>query len=89
MIEFNQSPQHMAPACGLAFDMIIHQQIVHTGDPDEARQVKAAVKHQQERGFTLSKGRSRVHIDAAITLCMGVDELARLTKPRDWANTVW
>lgn len=89
VIEFNQSPQQMAPACGLAFDAIIHQQVVHDGDPDVSRQVKAAVKHQQERGFTLSKGRSKTHIDAAITLCMGVDALARLAKPVSWANTVW
>jgi phage terminase large subunit-like protein len=89
VIEFNQSPQQMAPACGLAFDMIIAGQIVHTGDPDETRQVKAAVKMQQERGFTLSKGRSKVHIDAAITLCMGVDALARLTEKINPLNTLW
>ena len=89
VIEFNQSPQQMAPACGLAFDMIIHQQVVHAGDIDETRQVLAAVKVQQERGFTLSKGRSRIHIDAAITLCMGVDALARLAPDVDILETMW
>jgi phage terminase large subunit-like protein len=89
VIEFDQGPATMAPACGLGFDMIIRQQVVHSGDPDEARQVNAAVKREQERGFTLSKGRSRIHIDAAITLCMGVDALARLTEPVEWENTVW
>ena len=89
VIEFNQSPATMAPACGMAFDMIIHGQIVHTGDPDESRQVLAAVKMQQERGFTLSKGRSRIHIDAAITLCMGVDALARLEEAVNPLNTMW
>jgi phage terminase large subunit-like protein len=89
VIEFNQSPQQMAPACGMAFDMIIHQRIVHADDPDEARQVLAAVKREAERGFTLSKGKSRIHIDAAITLCMGVDALARLTKEIDILNTMW
>jgi hypothetical protein len=89
VIEFNQSPQQMGPACGLAFDAIIGGQVVHDGDPDVSRQVLAAVKRPGERGFTLSKGRSRTHIDAAITLCMGVDALARLTKPRNWSNTVW
>ena len=63
---------------------------MHTGDIDETRQVLAAVKVQQDRGtFTLSKGRSRIHIDAAITLCMGVDAIERLTKPVNWENTVW
>ena len=90
VIEFSQGPASMAPACGLAFDMIIGQQIVHTGDLDETRQVLAAVRRQIDTGgFTLSKGRSRIHIDAAITLCMGVDALARLAKPVVWANTVW
>ena len=89
VIEFNQSPQQMAPAVGMAFDMIIHQQIVHADDEDEARQVNAAVKRDQERGFTLSKGRSRIHIDAAITLCMGVDGLARLTDQVDIMETIW
>jgi phage terminase large subunit-like protein len=89
VIEFDQSPANMTPACGLAFDLIIRQQIVHSGDPDEARQVNAAVKREQERGFTLSKGRSRIHIDAAITLCMGVDALARLTEEIDPLQTIW
>jgi hypothetical protein len=74
----------------MGFDMIIHQQIVHAGDIDETRQVLAAVKVQQDRGtFTLSKGRSRIHIDAAITLCMGVDALERLTAEVDILNTIW
>jgi len=70
--------------------MIIAQQIVHTGDLDETRQVLAAVKRQIDTGgFTLSKGRSRIHIDAAITLCMGVDALARLVKKINPLNTMW
>ncbi|MGA8111665.1 MAG: hypothetical protein WB974_19655, partial [Acidobacteriaceae bacterium] len=90
VIEFSQTPQQMAPACGLAFDMIIAGQIVHSGDPDDERQVNAAVKRQQETGgFTLSKPRSRIHIDNAITLCMGVDALARLEEPVEWESTVW
>lgn len=90
VIEFSQTPQQMAPACGMGFDMIINGKIVHSGDPDDERQVNAAVKRQQENGgFTLSKPRSRIHIDAAITLCMGVDALARLTEPVEWENTVW
>ena len=90
VIEFSQTPQQMAPACGLGFDMIINQRIVHSGDPDDERQVNAAAKRQQENGgFTLSKPRSRIHIDAAITLCMGVDALARLAPAVEWQNTVW
>lgn len=72
VIQFDQVPQRMAPACGLAFDMIVATQVVHDGDPDLSAHVLAAVKREQERGFTLSKGKSKRHIDAAITLCMGL-----------------
>ncbi len=71
-IQFDQSPQRMAPACGLTFDMIVGKRIVQDGDPEFAEQVKAAVKRQQERGFTLSKGKSKRHIDGAVSMCMGV-----------------
>lgn len=89
VIEFDQSPTNMAPACGRAFDMIIAQQVVHPGDPDEERQVNAAVRREAERGFTLSKGKSRIHIDAAITLAMGVEALARLEPAVDVLQTIW
>jgi phage terminase large subunit-like protein len=89
VIEFSQSPEQMAPACGLAQDMIVAEQVVHAGDEDATRQVLAAAKRQQERGFTLSKGKSKIRIDSAITLCMGVDALARLVPAVEWENTVW
>lgn len=72
VIEFGQSPERMAPACGLTFDLILQQQIVHDGDPDLAQHVNGAVKRVQERGFTLAKGKSRTHIDACVAMCMGV-----------------
>lgn len=72
VIEFDQSPQRMAPACGLAFKLITEHQIVQDGNPDLARHVKTAVAVPQERGgFTLKKGKSRGHIDGAIAMCMG------------------
>lgn len=30
------------------------------------------MKREQDRGFTLSKGKSKRHIDAAVAVCMGV-----------------
>lgn len=72
-IEFDQSPVRMAPACGLAFKLILERAVVHDGDPDLATHVKTAVSQPQERGgFTLKKGKSRGHIDACIAMCMGV-----------------
>lgn len=72
VIQFDQTPQRMAPACGLAFQMIIDRKIVHNGDEQQTSHVNSAVKRVQERGFTLSKGKSKRHIDFAVTLCMGV-----------------
>ena len=73
VIEFDQSPQRMAPACGLAYELILDRKVVHDGDPDLAAHVKGAVAVPQERGgFTLKKGKSKGHIDGAVTLCMGV-----------------
>lgn len=71
VIQFDQSPQRMAPACGLAFELILNRKIVHDGDEELSAHVRAAVKRVQDRGFTLSKGKSRRQIDAAIALCMG------------------
>lgn len=72
VVQFDQGPARMAPACGLAFEMIIGGQIVHDGDEELRDHIVAAVKRVHDRGFTLSKGKSLRHIDAAITLCMGV-----------------
>lgn len=73
VVQFDQSPQRMAPACGLTYDLILAGQIVHDGDPELSAHVRGAVAVPQERGgFTLKKGKSKGHIDAAITLCMGV-----------------
>jgi phage terminase large subunit-like protein len=71
VIEFNQDPARMAPACGYAFELIVSRGIVHDGDPELTAHVLAAVKRQQERGFTLAKGKSKRHIDGAVALCMG------------------
>lgn len=72
-IEFDQVPQKMAPACGLAYKLILENQIVHSGDPDLAAHVKGAVASPLERGgFTLRKGKSKGHIDATVAMCMGV-----------------
>jgi phage terminase large subunit-like protein len=75
MVEFPQSPERMSPACGLALEKIRARMVAHDGNPDLASHVKAAAKRPTERGFTLSKGKSKRHIDAAITLCIGVYRL--------------
>lgn len=91
VIQFDQTPIRMAPAVGTAFDMIRAGTLVHDGDPELARQVKAAVKKQQERGFTLQKAKSRIHIDACVAMCIGVWTLAELlAEPEvNVLDTIW
>jgi hypothetical protein len=44
--------------------------------------VLAAVEHITESGFTLKKGKSRGHIDAAVALCIAVNRAMRPVKRR-------
>lgn len=85
VIEFDQWTI-MSQATGETFEQIIKGKIVHDGDPDLARHVRSAVKKQQERGFTLSKNKSRWKIDAAVAMCMGVWTLQQVT---DIEGTIW
>mgnify|MGYP001171178562 CR=1 FL=1 len=72
VVEFDQNPQRMAPACGLTYDKILSKQIVHDGDPDLTNHVQGACRVDQERGgFTLRKSKSKGHIDGAVAMCMG------------------
>lgn len=88
-IQFDQTPVRMAPAVGMAFDMIRAGTIVHDGDVELARQVKAAVKRQGERGFTLQKAKSKIHIDACIAMCIGVWTLATLELEPSPLDQIW
>jgi phage terminase large subunit-like protein len=89
VIEFSQSPAMMVPAVRLTFDKIVAAELVQDGDPDFGRQVKSAVKREQENGFTLSKRKSSMHIDATVAMCMGVDSLERLEPWVDPLQTMW
>ena len=78
VIEFDQWTI-MAQAAGETFEQIIKHRLVHDGNPELSRHVRSAVKRQQERGFTLSKNKSRWKIDAAVAMCMGVWTLQQQT----------
>lgn len=81
VIEFGQSADQMAPACGLAYKMILEQRIIHNGDPLFANHVKKATAVPMERGgFVLKKGKSQGKIDACIAMVMGVYILHHLPK---------
>lgn len=91
VIQFDQSPVRMIPAVGLTFDLIINRRILHDGDPEFGRQVQNAAKRQYERGFTLSKSKSKIRIDSAVALCMGVWALAELIAAGEESplGTIW
>lgn len=91
VIEMPQSPERMIPAVGLAYEAIVNGQVVHDGNPAFTDQVEAAAKRPGERGFTLSKGRSRRHIDAAVAMCMGLWTLAELSGQMDASaeESIW
>ncbi len=89
VIQFDQTAALMAPAVGETFTAIIDGMIVHDGDLEFTAQVLAAAKRPQDRGFTLSKGKSRRRIDSAVGLCMGVWAIKRVPKPVNILNTMW
>lgn len=77
MLEFPQSPERMIPACGRLFELIVGGELAHDGNPDLGAHVAAAIRRESERGWTLSKGRSKAPIDACVALAMAVWELAQ------------
>lgn len=89
VIQFDQSPQRMAPACGLAFELIVNHRYVHDGDEELSAHIRAAVKRVQDRGFTLSKGKSKRHIDAAVAMCMGTWVLHEVPLPAVEPLVAW
>lgn len=81
-IQFDQSPQRMGPAAGLAFKLILDKAIVHDGDKDLSSHVLSASSVPQERGgFLLKKGKSKSHIDACIAMLMGLWVLHEVPPP--------
>lgn len=78
MIEFPQSPERMIPACGRAYELIVNNQVAHDGDPILGDHVRSAAQRQYDRGWSLSKGRSKRRIDACIALVIA---LARAEAP--------
>lgn len=74
MLRFDQSPERMVPACGLAYELIVAGNVVHGGQPTLTRHVLSAVQRTSERGWTLSKGKSRRKIDACIAMVMALWE---------------
>jgi phage terminase large subunit-like protein len=70
MTDFPQSAERMVPACGNAYELIVSQLLEHNGDATLTDHVLSAVQRPSDRGWILSKGRSKRKIDGAIALVM-------------------
>lgn len=81
MLEMPQSIERMIPICGRFYEAIIGGEIAHEDDPTLTNHVLAAVRRESDRGWTLSKGKSRRHIDACIAAALAVSELSKPPVP--------
>lgn len=73
LIEVPQSLERMTPAIGSTFEAIRRGELSHDGAPIVTEQVLNAVPRFNDRGFTLTKGKSRGRIDAAVAMALAVD----------------
>ncbi len=72
MVEFPQVLERLTPAVTLAYEAIKRGEVAHDGDEPFSTQVLNAVARFNERGFTLSKGKSRDRIDACVAMVMAL-----------------
>jgi phage terminase large subunit-like protein len=73
LVTFSQSAARMIPACGNAYEMIVAKKIAHDGSPTFTDQVLSAAQRMSDKGWTLSKGKSRRKIDSCIAMVMALD----------------
>jgi phage terminase large subunit-like protein len=73
LVTFPQSASRMIPACGNAYEMIVAKKIAHDGTPTFTDQVLSAAQRMSDKGWTLSKGKSKRKIDACIAMVMALD----------------
>ncbi|BBY82286.1 hypothetical protein H7I53_13670 [Mycolicibacterium pulveris] len=81
MVEFPQSLERMTPAYVSLYEAIVKGAISHDGNEQYARQILNAIPRPNERGFVLSKNKSRGKIDAAAALAMCHDRAQHPVKP--------
>jgi phage terminase large subunit-like protein len=81
MVEIPQTIERMSPAYVSLYEAIVKGDISHNGDGQYERQILNAVPRYNERGFLLSKNKSRGKIDAAAALAMMYDRAQHPPKP--------
>ena len=62
----------MMPVCAAGYDAIAAGAIVHEGDQVLTDHVQSAVRREYPDGWTLSKGKSKRHIDACIAMLLAL-----------------
>ena len=88
MVEIPQSLARMTPAVGSTFEAIKRGEITHGPDAAFSAHVLNAIPRMNEQGFTLSKGKSRGKIDAAVALCIAFHR-ANSRGDADAAGELW
>ena len=77
MVELPQSIERMTMAVGGLYEAVMRSEITHDGDELFATHVINAVPRYNDRGFTLTKSKSRGKIDACIALALAYDRVQR------------
>jgi phage terminase large subunit-like protein len=72
------------PASSTLLELIRDGRLVHDGDPLLRRHVLAAVAARTEKGWRISKRRSRQAIDACVALAMAADRATQLVPVSDF-----
>ena len=86
MVEFPQTHGRMVPACGQSYELITSKKVRHKNQATFNDQVLSAVNRPTDRGFRLSKGKSKRKIDGAIAMVMCLDRLTFPTRPPEESN---
>jgi phage terminase large subunit-like protein len=75
MVEFPQNPARMGPASESLYRLVDEGRVRHGGDKRLRAHALAAVVKQEERGWRISKSRSKRKIDALVAMAMVADRL--------------
>jgi len=81
MVEIPQSVERMTVAIGGLYEAIMAGRLSHDVDELFTTHILNAVPRFNDRGFTLTKSRSRGHIDATIALSLALERAQRNTTP--------
>jgi phage terminase large subunit-like protein len=88
MVDLPQSPERMVPACGGLYEAIMRGELSHDGAADYQRQILNAMPTYTDKGFRLTKSKSRGHIDAAIALALCHDRAQHPVKRHPLVATI-